>query len=248
MLPTIACSFCRSQCRPRPWRARCSRITAMPRLVPSRPPYSFGNAYRKCPAASARLRASASSASHSRLGRPPRSQSVLASSRRWSKNLFVVVLPLERPDLALDELVEFGQVVAQVLGEGEVHGVSLISGDGQVGGVGDGELVGGRGADRLGDLAEAVVQRAVADLRAEFGVVGAAEGGEPGPVRLLVGRGQQGLALGDAQRVGRDPGVKPQDRVRGSRPTSVARKSRTALSSAGPDGRSWGRTGGYSRS
>jgi hypothetical protein len=34
-----------------------------------------------------RLRASASSASHSRLGRPPRSQSVLASSRRWSKNL-----------------------------------------------------------------------------------------------------------------------------------------------------------------
>jgi hypothetical protein len=34
----------------------------------------------------------------------------------------VVVLPLERLDLALDELVEFGQVVAQVLGEGEVHG------------------------------------------------------------------------------------------------------------------------------
>src|SRR5690242_10675733 len=35
---------------------------------------------------------------------------------------FVVVLLLERLDLALDELVEFGQVVAQVLGEGEVHG------------------------------------------------------------------------------------------------------------------------------
>ena len=32
---------------------------------------------------------------------------------------------------------------------------------------------------------------------------------------LLVGRGQEGLALGDAQRVGRDPGVKLQDRVGG---------------------------------
>ena len=35
---------------------------------------------------------------------------------------FVVVLLLERLDLAFDELVEFRQVVAQVLGEGEVHG------------------------------------------------------------------------------------------------------------------------------
>ena len=35
------------------------------------------------------------------------------------------------------------------------------------------------------------------------------------PVGLLVGRGQEGLALGDAQRVGRDPGVKLQDRVGG---------------------------------
>ena len=34
-------------------------------------------------------------------------------------------------------------------------------------------------------------------------------------VGLLVGRGQEGLALGDAQRVGRDPGVELQDRVRG---------------------------------
>ena len=36
------------------------------------------------------------------------------------------------------------------------------------------------------------------------------------PVGLLVGRGQEGLALGDAQRVGRDPGVELQDRVGGA--------------------------------
>ena len=246
MLPTIACSFCRSQCRPRPLRARCSRITAMPRLVPSRPPYSFGNAYRKWPARSARCRASASSASHSRLGRPPRSQSVLASSRRWSKNLFVVVLLLERLDLALDELVEFGQVVAQVLGEGEVHG-SPYPGYGQMGGVGDGELVDDGGRDGVGDLAGAVVQRAVADFRAEFFVIGAAEGGEPVPVGPLVSGGQQGLALGDAQRVRRDPGVELQDGVGAGRPRWRGSRA-TARSSPGPDGRSWGRTGGYSRS
>ena len=82
-------------------------------------------------------------------------------------------------------------------------------------GVGDGELVDGRGGHRRGDLAGAVVQRAVADLRAQVFVVGAAQAGEPFPVGLLVGRGEEGLALGDAQRVGRDPGVKLQDRVRG---------------------------------
>ena len=37
-LPTIDDSSCRSLCRPRPLCARCSRITAMSRLVPSRPP------------------------------------------------------------------------------------------------------------------------------------------------------------------------------------------------------------------
>ena len=84
-----------------------------------------------------------------------------------------------------------------------------------MGGVGDGELVDDRGPGGLGNVAEAVVQRAVADLRAEVLVVGAAEGGEPFPVGLLVGRGQEGLALGDAQRVGRDPGVELQDRVGG---------------------------------
>ncbi|SIA34356.1 Uncharacterised protein [Mycobacteroides abscessus subsp. abscessus] len=86
LLPTMACSFCRSQCNPRPRRARCSRMTAIPRLDPSRPPNSAGKGYRKCPATSARLRASPSNASHSLLGRPPRSQSVRESSRRWSKN------------------------------------------------------------------------------------------------------------------------------------------------------------------
>ena len=44
LLPTMECSFCRSLCNPRPLVARCSRITAMPRLVPSLPPYSFGKA------------------------------------------------------------------------------------------------------------------------------------------------------------------------------------------------------------
>ena len=43
LLPTMACSFWRSQWSPRPLAARCSRITAMPRFVPSRPPYSAGN-------------------------------------------------------------------------------------------------------------------------------------------------------------------------------------------------------------
>ena len=37
----------------------------------------------------------------------------------------VVVLVLQWPDLALDELVEFGQVTLQVLGKSEVHVVSL---------------------------------------------------------------------------------------------------------------------------
>ena len=44
----------------------------------------------------------------------------------------------------------------------------------------------------------------------------AAEGGEPVPVGPLVGGGQEGLALGDAQRVGRDPSVELQDRVGGT--------------------------------
>ena len=105
-----------------------------------------------------------------------------------------------------------------------------------MGGVGDGELVDDGGRDGVGDVAGAVVQRAVADFRAEFLVIGAAEGGEPGPVGPLVGGGQQGLALGDAQRVRRDAGVELQT---GSAPvTSVARKSRTARRSPGPDGRS----------
>ena len=85
IVAATVCSVCRSQCSPRPRRARCSRITAIPRLLPSCPPYSFGNEYRKMPAASARRRASRSNSSHSSLGRPPRSQSVRASSRRWSK-------------------------------------------------------------------------------------------------------------------------------------------------------------------
>ena len=44
LLPTMEDSFWRSLCRPRPLRARCSRMMAMPRLEPSFPPYSFGKA------------------------------------------------------------------------------------------------------------------------------------------------------------------------------------------------------------
>ena len=79
--------------------------------------------------------------------------------------------------------------------------------------VGDGELVDDRGPDRLDDLVEAVIQRSVADRRAEPGVVAAAEGGEPGPVALRVPGGEHGLAFGDPQRVRRDPGVEPQSRI-----------------------------------
>ena len=39
LLATIECSFCRSLCNPRPLAARCSRITAIHRWLPSWPPY-----------------------------------------------------------------------------------------------------------------------------------------------------------------------------------------------------------------
>jgi len=131
----------------------------------------------------------------------------------------VVVLLLERLDLALDELVEFFQVLPQVLGQIEVHVLVSFgapdrgsSGSGQVAGVGDRELVDGRGADRRDDIVEAVIERLVADGRAELGIVGAAESGEPGPVVARVPGGEHGLALGDPQRVRRDPGMKRQGR------------------------------------
>ena len=41
--PTIEDSSCRSLCRPSPLCARCSRMTAMSRLEPSRPPNFDGN-------------------------------------------------------------------------------------------------------------------------------------------------------------------------------------------------------------
>ncbi len=43
-LPTIDASVWRSLCRPRPRAARWSRIAAIPRLVPSRPPIELGSA------------------------------------------------------------------------------------------------------------------------------------------------------------------------------------------------------------
>ena len=89
--PTMLCSFCRSLNRPRPLEARCSRITAIQRLLPRPsacglfPPYCFGRERRKKPASSANRLDSRRSASHSGRGRPPLSQSVRACSRRWSK-------------------------------------------------------------------------------------------------------------------------------------------------------------------
>ena len=57
-------------------------MIAIARFEPSLPPNSFGKAIPVVPGASARLRISRISSSHSSLGRPPRSQSVRASSRR----------------------------------------------------------------------------------------------------------------------------------------------------------------------
>ena len=59
-----------------------------------------------------------------------------------------------------------------------------------------------------------MIERPVANGRAEFGIVGAAESGEPGPVVARMPGGEHGLTLGDSQRVGRDPGMKRQARIR----------------------------------
>ena len=50
-LPTILCSFCRSLNKPRPFAARCSRMTAIHKLLPRPsalfcPPYCFGRESR----------------------------------------------------------------------------------------------------------------------------------------------------------------------------------------------------------
>mmetsp|Transcript_30262 Transcript_30262/g.85345 ORF Transcript_30262/g.85345 Transcript_30262/m.85345 type:complete len:359 (-) Transcript_30262:68-1144(-) len=84
--PTTELSFWRSLCSPRPLEARCSRITAIQRFPLPLPPNSGERTRRRCPARSERRRISASSPSHSLLGRPPLSKSVRAHSRRWSKN------------------------------------------------------------------------------------------------------------------------------------------------------------------
>jgi hypothetical protein len=84
-----------------------------------------------------------------------------------------------------------------------------------VAGVGDGELVDGRGPDGLDHVAEPVVQRSVADPGAQLAVVFAVQGGQPDPVPAFVVRGEHGLALGYPQRVGRDPGMEPQPRIVG---------------------------------
>src|SRR5436309_148940 len=84
-LPTIDDSFCRSLCSPSPFAARCSRMIAIARFEPSRPPYFLGIPKRRKPALSARRRISARRSSHSLRGTPPFSKSVRSYSRRWSK-------------------------------------------------------------------------------------------------------------------------------------------------------------------
>ena len=106
LLPTIECSFWRSLCRPRPLRARCSRMMAMPRLVPfcRRTPRAAdsGSGRPRRPGAWPR----GAAASHSSLGSPPRSQSVRASSRRWSKKRMLSLLFSSGLIFVLDEVVE----------------------------------------------------------------------------------------------------------------------------------------------
>ena len=89
--------------------ARCSRMTAMSRLVPSRPPSSRAARSAGGPPRRRGARISRRSSSHSRVGTPPCSMSVRANSRRWSKKRMLSFSLLERSDLALDERVDLGE-------------------------------------------------------------------------------------------------------------------------------------------
>ena len=121
-LPTIDDSFCRSLCRPRPRCARCSRMIAISRLLASRPPNSAGSASRSQPGgvgapahlAQQLLPLLARHAVVLEVGARPLAPVV--------EEAHVVVLRLERDDLALDERVEPIERRLDVGRDREVHG------------------------------------------------------------------------------------------------------------------------------
>ena len=104
-------------------------MMAISRLVAPWPPNSAGRPQRSHPAASARRRISRSSSSHLR-GTPPLSKSAY-SLAAVVEEPDVVVLLLERPDLAFDELVQSVERRLDVLRDVEVHGSPLPRPGGQ---------------------------------------------------------------------------------------------------------------------
>ena len=119
-LPTIDDSSCRSLCSPSPLCARCSRMTAMSMLLPSRPPNCDGQAV----AQPARLVGAPAHLAEQVLPLPPRDAAVLPVGAGVLAALVEVlhVLAFQRLDLGLDERVHLGEQARKVFGQGEIHG------------------------------------------------------------------------------------------------------------------------------
>ena len=120
-LPTIDASFWRSLCSPSPLAARCSRMTAMSRFVPSRPPMRR----RQGVAEEARRVGAAAHLAQQLLpvratGRR-RSRGRCARTRGGGRRTACCRRPLERGDLALDERVELGEQSWRSWGSVVVH-------------------------------------------------------------------------------------------------------------------------------
>ena len=100
-------------------------MIAMARLEPSLPPSALGRAKRRWPALSARRRISARSV----LPFVPRLAVIVPVGAGMLAAMVeeadIVVLPLERPDLALDEGVELNQIRRDIGGNVEIHGPFL---------------------------------------------------------------------------------------------------------------------------
>ena len=115
MLPTIACSFCRSQCRPRPLRGEVLaddghaevRAVLAAVLLRERVAVVAGGVGPAAGLAQQRLPLLVRQAAALPVG-----AGVLAAVVEEAD---VVVLLLERLDLALDEVVELVEVVGQIL-------------------------------------------------------------------------------------------------------------------------------------
>ena len=123
-LPTIEDSFCRSLCSPRPLCARCSRMTAMSRLVPSRPPSDAGQPV----AQPAGLVGPPAHLGEQVLPLPRRDAVVVPVGAGVFAALVeeLHVLGLQRGDLALDERVHVGEQPRKVFGQREIHGDLLL--------------------------------------------------------------------------------------------------------------------------